>query len=244
MRIALLQIRLDPKSRAANLQAVTRAIEAAAGAPDAPDLIVLPGGCDNGGAGASRGCSRSVLEVTRETLAWLAREWGVFLAAGVHAHRPGAWTPCAVLLDPDGDVVVSSIHRDEEDDGQAGDPIAPWPCPVADLAVLEPTVSAPLTECVSIRDRITLLALPVAGAVTARQRRVADTNISALRSGCLRTRNVYWAVVTECNKAVASVGEHGCFTFLQSPDGTILAAADGPEESIVHVDLPEVEAGS
>jgi len=133
MRIALLQIRLNHKSRASNLQTLKRAIDAAASITDAPDLIVLPGACDNGGSASSRGCSRSALEGVREGLAWLAREWGVYIAAGLHAEHEAVWEPCAVLLDPDGDVVAASGGQKDNapKDLQIGAPAGFWGCPRA-----------------------------------------------------------------------------------------------------------------
>ena len=52
MKVALLQIRLEPKSPAANLQRLNEAIERAARVDPAPDLLVLPGACDTGGGQA------------------------------------------------------------------------------------------------------------------------------------------------------------------------------------------------
>ena len=46
MRVALLQIRQDAKSRAASIQSMIAAIDKAARRAQAPDLLILPGACD------------------------------------------------------------------------------------------------------------------------------------------------------------------------------------------------------
>lgn len=244
MRIALLQIRLNHKSRASNLQTLKRAIVAAVNVTDAPDLIVLPGACDNGGAASSRGCCRSALEGVRESLAWLAREWGVYIAAGLHAEHEGVWEPCAVLLDPDGDVVAASEGRrdDAPKDVQISSPAALCVCPTGNLGVFEPTSPGPLTERIGSDECAAVFAVPVAGILTARQRRAVEANLSNLCDGSAQSRNVYLAVVTEAGKPVGTQADRERFTFLLSPGGEIVAEAGSPEETIVraNVVLPAV----
>ena len=79
-----MQLRFAPQSRAANAQRLIAAIERASEADPAPDLIVLPGACDTGGVRLGSDWNEATLQGIAETLAWKAREWGVFIAAGLH----------------------------------------------------------------------------------------------------------------------------------------------------------------
>ncbi|MCO6437669.1 MAG: hypothetical protein J5J06_11315 [Phycisphaerae bacterium] len=108
MRVALVQLELEGRSRAANLQRLTRAIDAAAGSESPPDLIVLPGALDTGGGQPSRSILPAAMTAVRETISWKAREWGVYVAAGLHAAIADVWAPCAAVFDPDGDVVAAT----------------------------------------------------------------------------------------------------------------------------------------
>ncbi len=139
MRVALLQISLNGGSQSANLQHVLGAIDRAAGATPPPDVLVLPGACDTGGEDATGSLSARVAEGRQalagkppvapndppvapnqgttpaqracflESVASKACEWGVFVAIGIHTQEQDAVLPTAVLIDPDGDVVVSAI---------------------------------------------------------------------------------------------------------------------------------------
>lgn len=238
MRIALLQIRLDARSRAANLQALHRAIDAAASVPDAPDLVVLPGACDTGGAASSRGCNRSTLEVVGESLAWQARQWGVFIAAGLHVKRDDAWEPCAVLFDPDGDIVVRSEHTEGGGSGEDQGRIEPWASPVGDLGAFEPTIRGPLAERIAARDRSAVIAVPTAANVTSKRRRAAEANLAELRGESPVGSAAYWAVVAEAGRQITPGDGNGPMTFLRAPGGTVLASAKRPDETIVRAEVP------
>ena len=91
------------------MQRLNEALERAAGVDPAPDLLVLPGACDTGGATSGRRWPNASLECARENIAWKAREWGVFVAAGLHVRRGDTLQACALLFDPDGDVVARSV---------------------------------------------------------------------------------------------------------------------------------------
>lgn len=141
MRVALLQIRLETKSPAANIQRLNEAIERAAGVDPAPDLLVLPGACDTGGATSGRRWHDASLECAKENIAWKAREWGVFVAAGLHVRRGDTLQACALLFDPDGDVVACSVAPARAESIM---PAEPWPSAVGELAVLEVTIAGPV----------------------------------------------------------------------------------------------------
>ncbi len=49
MRVALIQVLFAPSSRAATIQHLMAVVDRAAATTPAPDVLLLPGGCDNGG---------------------------------------------------------------------------------------------------------------------------------------------------------------------------------------------------
>lgn len=102
MNIAMLAIVLDPAGRSTNIARVLRLIDAAARSEPAPDLIVVPSGCDEP-CGSQALFSPAMADVYGASLSSRAREWGVFVA---FAHRGQAGRSdhnTAVLLDADGD---------------------------------------------------------------------------------------------------------------------------------------------
>ena len=105
MRVALLQIRVRTHSRSANLTHVLGQVVRAAEAVPAPDLMVLPAGCEGP---VSQGLSPAMVQGFSESLAAVAREWGVYLAAGLLRSEGDGFGQVARLYDPDGDVLIRS----------------------------------------------------------------------------------------------------------------------------------------
>ena len=74
MKAALLQVRLAPRSLARNVQAILSAIDRAGHVDPPPDLLVLPGACDSGGAAPGRGFPRAGIEAIKEAMLPLLEE--------------------------------------------------------------------------------------------------------------------------------------------------------------------------
>lgn len=121
MRLALLQCTLNARSRAGNIQGLIAAFQAAVQREPAPDVVALPMNCDTGGGAMSRAFPEACLIMVRETLAALAREWGVYCLAGLHTRRGNAWHRDTVLLDADGDLCAASGEADSDDRWGGGD---------------------------------------------------------------------------------------------------------------------------
>ncbi len=104
MNVAVTAVTLFPGTRARSIAALVRTIRVACEHHPAPDLIVLPD-CHH--------CASEVIGVPRwspamctgliETIAWQAREWGVWIAVGHALARSGRLVNGATLFDPDGD---------------------------------------------------------------------------------------------------------------------------------------------
>lgn len=105
MRLALLQIRIRPGARSANLAHALRRVVRAAETDPPPDLIVLPAWCDGHSGGE---VSEAMAQGFSESLAAAAREWGVYLAAGSLQVSGQSAFERARLYDPDGDVIARS----------------------------------------------------------------------------------------------------------------------------------------
>ena len=104
MRVALVQIGVRTDSRSANLTHVLRHIVGAAETePAAPDLLVLPAGCDGP---VSPGLSEAMVQGFAESLAAVAREWGLYVAAGLLEPAGDGFGEAGRLIDPDGDALV------------------------------------------------------------------------------------------------------------------------------------------
>ncbi len=103
MRLALIQIGLDARGRSANLTRLLQALVVAAKSEPAPDLAVLPVLWD--GPGRAH-VSPAMVQGFSESVALVAREWGLYVAAG--ALHPGEDGPigAACLFDHDGDVII------------------------------------------------------------------------------------------------------------------------------------------
>jgi len=237
MRVALLQIRLDPKSRAANMQGLSKVIDEAANASVAPDLLVLPGACDTGGAVSGRGWSDASIEGVKEYLAWKARDWGVFIAAGLHVRHGDTWEPCAVLFDPDGDIVARSSTPDGDKSTQSLRGIQMWASDIGDLGVFEPSTVESLPEHPEIGKRGAVIAVPTVASLAGRRRRNLDANLASLQSRATLGYYAYWAVVAEAGAKGKPGDGSGPGTFVRAPNGTIIACADSPNKAIVVAEI-------
>ncbi len=238
MRVALVQIQLDPKSRAANLQVLDAAIDEAANANPAPDLIALPGACDTGGVSPARGGDQTALEVVKGNMALKAREWGVFMAVGLHVQCDDKWIPCAVLFDPDGDVVVRSVASAAGKDAESSVHIELWASAVGDLGVFEPTIAELPGGRAVVSDRGALITIPTVASLGGKRQSTTAANIASLRSDPAAGCGAYWAVVGAAMKQKSSRDGSGWRTFIRAPSGAIIASVECSDETIVHAEVP------
>ena len=125
MRIAVVQLKVQPNRRTTNLQAALDAIDAAAKTDPAPDLILLPAFADVLDSAAGRNDPCEYVEGQATAACGLrARSWGLFIAFGMAekgGKRPYLTT---VLLDRDGDVRLAQrqmfLHESTSDFFQPG----------------------------------------------------------------------------------------------------------------------------
>jgi len=133
MRLAICQFDVRPNMRSRNLGVAREAVRAAAKHDPAPDLIALPGVCDAGvDPQQAAGLTRAMCQGFAQSVATMAREWGVWIACGhsmVVADRSAA---VVSLFDPDGDTFMR-FPRIELTDG--GDKIIPVATNIGVIAV-------------------------------------------------------------------------------------------------------------
>lgn len=233
MIVALLQLRLNARSRAATIQGLIMGIERAARANPPPDLLVLPGACDTGGVAPGPRWSPARVDGIAQTIAWKAREWGVFIAAGLHLRLGKDRTPHAVIFDPDGDIVARSGTRGITEGQQATGLAELWSSPVGSMGVVSPPLDVPAVGCILEEHSGMLLACPLGTAGTIGQRRAQEAFLSALSQEPPSTGGAYWAVV-----APATPTETGPRSFACDPAGRVLVSAAGPNEEILYAEIP------
>ena len=237
MRVALLQLRLDARSRAANLQAVLAGIREAAGAEPAPDLLVLPGACDAArvaGAGRASVTSRSIFGAA---LAAEAREWGVFIAVGMGAVAEDNGGPQALLFDPDGDVLAEATLGEGAPSGRCGS----WAHTA--LGVMGVALSAVGAGQPPVPAGA-MIAVPMAPALGKRRARADERFVSALRGDAATRCGAYWALVTPARPAAEPEEAKVPGTSLYDPGGMVLARADTGAEIVVFAEVPRTAADS
>lgn len=227
MIAALAQTTFHPGLRSRNLTALTRAIIEAAGLNPAPDLILLPDGVgvslrtDDGAM-----LNAAMCQGLTESLAWLAREWGVWIAAG-HAMPDCERIVAAVtLFDPDGDPYVRHVASAETECG--------WTVRLTPLGrVAIGFVDRDALAAADFEDVDLLIAAPAAGGSPLAE---DDLIAAATRCDChvcLLGHNI--AGPGETGDAVASC--------MVAPNGTILARTQPSEPAIKTVTLA-IEAPS
>ncbi len=239
MRLALLQTTLNARSRAGNVQGLIAAFHAAVDRDPAPDVVALPMNCDTGGGVLSRAFPEACLTMVRETLAALAREWGVYCVAGLHIRRGVAWHRDTVLLDADGDLCAASGEA-VSDDGLGGG--GAWCSTGFGHIVLSAPESPPGGEAATAHGSPADTQRAFAGA------RLVVSAWSATASPARRRRLDEWrdAVEPSADGAYRAIvvaagddgsGGGGLRSGVWAPDGRVLAlAADGGPVAL-HVEL-------
>lgn len=239
MRVGLLQVRLRSDSPAANVQVILAAIDRAGRADPSPDLLVLPGGCDTGGKEPAGDFPLAVLETTREAIASKAREWGLYIAAGVHTTVDGRFEPASVLLDPDGDIVAAAHRPSIEDERQTSREAGSY-CPSI----------GPIEMACRDEDRLVdqLGVLGAAGGlvvapfdrrdVLGKDIKSAPSDIKNALCGAGNGNGIYLAVVRPAGAGKVDRENKDFGSFVCGPDGNVLAAVEDSKEGIAFTNVP------
>lgn len=239
MRIALVQLAMEGKSRAADIQHLARTMDRALRAAPPTDLVVLPGACDTGGGAVRDRHDEGALAELQETLAFQARDWGVHIVVGLHARQGEKLLPCAVLFDADGDVVARCFTGRFGAEGEAS-----LPCRstvFGDVGVYEPSSEPPMANGSPPGERGLFIGVPCSPVSSVSRRRTARFGRAVIEDPAVRG-GAYWGFAAIAGGATAAGEAEGPATFVCAPDGTLLAAVDGAEETIIYVDVPLLTA--
>ncbi len=243
MRVALIQAQLDPRSRSSNLQRLIAAIDRAAGCVPAPDVLVLPGSCDTGGAALHRYWTEACAETVRATLAWKAREWGVYIVAGLHRRLDEHWQTFAALFDPDGDVAARSnesrpiMGRLSIVVGQGEPGSSSWNTPHGEITVLDPVGFVSHSDSGGGTSGMTLLAIPVPIVHRADDRKRLEENLGELEKMRFGG-DIYVCVTFPVTTANSGIDPCGTTTYLRGPDGVTVAQVSNNDTNVVITEIP------
>lgn len=239
MRVALLQLGLDSQGRGANLQNLVAGIHRAASTTPAPDLLVLPGSCDTGGAVPKGRLREASLQSVRETIAWEARDWGVYIAVGLHRLRDDTLVPWAALFDPDGDLAAQDPAHAENTSGASR--IEMWQTAVGSLGVVQPSLGGSLADRLGTVEEGAFIAVPFSVPDPgSRQPRGPMAGLPPRRGGPEVRAGVFRGVVAPAGYNFTASGEQGWRTGVYDSEGNAVVTADNAEEAIVHAEVPLV----
>jgi len=237
MRIALLQLALKGKSRAADLQHLTRMIEDALRSAPATDLLILPGACDTGGAAVRSDPGEGALAAVHETIAWWARDWGVHIAVGLHARRGRELVPCAMLFDVDGDVSLRCFRSAAETAGDGSAAVPMCSTVFGEIGLFEPSVARPAPRATPQVRCPVVIAVPCASASVSSRRGLARVR-AAVREHAPERGGAYWGFAAVAPATAAAAEPDGPATCLYDPEGRLIASAETAHEAVVYADLP------
>jgi hypothetical protein len=237
MRVALLQTRLDGRSRSANIQGLIAAITTAADATPAPDLLVLPGLCDTGGEAAGPGLTEAKVQTIGETIALKAREWGVYIAAGLHIRHQDEWVPAAVLFDPDADRVAVGAGRAGAE-GSDGGPLALRYSALGAIGVFEWGGDKRAEDAALPERKGAFVAVPVTPGPSGGRKPGQGSWFGALCEDPAFRGDAYWGVVSPAGGAGGATDTGGPTTFLCDPDGKLIASTSDTDETILFAEVP------
>jgi len=243
VRVALLQLGNIQEGRSTNLQSLMAAIDRAASNDPGPDLLVLPATGDVRGMTAGQ---NGLFASIAETIAWKAREWGVYVAAGLSVLEVETTMFRSFLFDPDGDIVARTGAATSGKQGAAEDLRSWFSSPVGRFGLVDPQTASVPTSSTDERCEGGFLAYPLPSLGTPAQRRAVTSSLESLRAGASDTLGTYWGVAGRA-EASADAGKAGHpVTFVRDPSGTVIENAAPSCETVLYadVDLPPVRGES
>lgn len=246
MRIAVVQLTLQPRGRTLTFQAALKAIDAAAESDPAPDLICLPAFADvlDSALGRNELCEQ-VEGQTTAACGQRARSWGLFVTFGLAERGPDRPYVTSVLLDRDGDVRLAqrqlSFHESTADYFQSGEGLSGADILLGRLALLtgHDLVSDRAWDQV-VRSGAQLV---VGTACWSRPTgRDSDPNQTRKRIAEQAGRASLWCAVADVTTEGASAGQTcpGLTTIINDQGEIVAAASQGEPATLrAEIDLPE-----
>ena len=234
MRVALLQLGAIQKSRSANLQSLMAAIDRAASDHEGLDILVTPA---IGDRYAKTAALHGLFASVSETIAWKAREWGVFIATGMNVNENEDIQLRSFLFDPDGDVVARTGGASFGESSPDQDSVCWYSSPVGRIGVVDPQAAKNVIRSSGERLQDGFVAYPVPSPETAAGRRSVVSTLDSLRSGVDATLGTYWGVAGRIDEGAVVENAENAVTFLRDASGGICQHALPARESSLHVEI-------
>ena len=139
-------------------------------------------------------------------VAWKAREWGIFIAVGVHSIAGDTIENAALLFDPDGDIAVSHTPPDS---------VKIWDSPGGRIGLIGSASPAGFDGGDPDERREMVIAWPYAVAGKAKLRRVQEQVVAGLCGKPAKTEGAYWVVAAPPGQPPSvtgrnRIGNHVC----------------------------------
>ncbi len=240
MRVILVSIDLDSTSSSENLQRLIRAIDQSAASSPLPDLLVLPGACDTGGVKARSTVVAGTLTAIKETVAAKAREWGIYIAIGLHRLESDSAIPYAALFDSDGDLLnIGHIDEGPVIDDKADGLINSHQIatPVGHLILAEPSTVEPVLLAQQAHTDALVVVPWSTTCVPKAKRKAWSTFFAKLKDSKQTTGHLYWAVAAAAEKASKRNDDYQLTSRLVGQNGTILTSAKLGESKMLTLDV-------
>lgn len=217
------------------MQSVLEDIHAAARRRPAPDLIVLPGRCDCGGGQPDAKWRESNACAFAEAICWEARDWGVFVSLGIHCFREGRAIETTVLIDADGDQILSTADCVDRGDGLH---LPTAKTPVGEIALGSAELLCDGKFSWGAHSSSTLLVLPLDSASGDDARMAADA-VRTHFGAAIEHRHTYLfgAVVSPASSKERKVDGKSSGTFLVAPGGKVVAWAQTTGRASVQAEV-------
>ncbi len=213
-------------------------IQVAAEQVPPPDLMVLPDGCDFGGPSTPTAVHQAHCVAVRETLAWKAREWGVYIAAGLHSFVDESYVPNTVLFDPDGDVVARSKRLGDPASGEFGMSDNCCATPVGAISVYRIDRDSDSDVWSRFQGNQAIHVVGGFHSASDAQRRAFEEYMTGLETGESSSSAFYWTAVTGASLRAKKTNKECDHSFIRSSDGRVLAIASESTETSVSAEMP------
>ena len=195
----------------------------------------MPGRCDCGGGQPKAEWREPHARAFAEAICWEARDWGVFVSLGIHCFRERRAIETTVLIDADGDQILSTADCMHRGDGRQF-PTAKTP--VGEIALGSVELLRDGEFSWGAHSASTLLVLPLDSVNGADARMAGDAVITHLGAAIENGHTHLWgAVVSPASPKERKVDSKRSGTFLVASGGRIVAWAETTGRASVQAEL-------
>ena len=252
MRIAVIQLAVDPGRRAATLQHALAALDRAAEVDPAPDLILLPSFSDLPDVILERPVLGERLQgQTTAAVSDHARQWGVYVAFGFVERTAKGLVAAGVLLDRDGDVAQvrrSLVAEQPETLAEAAPAVSETI--IGGIRVLtmgDLTGSQPIADTPTKPD---MLICPGCFAAKSRESSASEKKLKKKAAAVAEEFKTHLALADVIVESKTAPWSFPGAALIADPAGAILSEAGGKADTlwvdvpVIHLKNPSMRAGT